>query len=67
MEKNIKIGNKTISETSPVYIVAEMSGNHNMDFNRAKEIIYRSKCAGADAVKIQTYTCLLYTSPSPRD
>lgn len=56
MEKNIKIGNKIISETSPVYIVAEMSGNHNMDFNRAKEIIYRSKCAGADAVKIQTYT-----------
>lgn len=31
MEKNIKIGNKIISETSPVYIVAEMSGNHNMD------------------------------------
>ena len=56
MKKNIKIGNKIISETSPVYIVAEMSGNHNMDFNRAKEIIYRSKCAGADAVKIQTYT-----------
>ncbi len=56
MYKEIKIGNRTISEASPVYIVAEMSGNHNMDFNRAKEIIYRSKCAGADAVKIQTYT-----------
>lgn len=56
MDKEIEIGDKVISNESPVYIVAEMSGNHNMDFERAKEIIYRSKCAGADAVKIQTYT-----------
>ena len=56
MKKSIKIGNRLISENSPCYIVAEMSGNHNMDFNRAKEIIYRAYKAGADAVKIQTYT-----------
>ena len=56
MNKEIKIGNHIISEDSPVYIVAEMSGNHNMDFERAKKIIAAAKEAGADAVKIQTYT-----------
>lgn len=56
MNKEIKIGNHTISENSPVYIVAEMSGNHNMDFNRAKKIIDAAVQAGADAIKIQTYT-----------
>ena len=56
MQKIIKIGNRTISSDSPVFIVAEMSANHNMDINRAKEIIDVSADAGADAVKIQTYT-----------
>lgn len=56
MTKEIRIGSQIISEESGVYIVAEMSGNHNMNFDRAKEIIYRAKAAGADAVKIQTYT-----------
>lgn len=56
MEKEIRIGNKVISENSPVFIVAEMSANHNMDFDRAVEIIKAAKEAGADAVKIQTYT-----------
>ncbi len=56
MEKKIRIGNKVISEDSPTFIVAEMSGNHNMDFDRAVEIMKAAKEAGADAVKIQTYT-----------
>lgn len=56
MDKKIEIGNDVISDKSRTYIVAEMSGNHNMDINRAKEIIRQSKLAGADAVKIQTYT-----------
>lgn len=56
MKKKLKIGNRIISKDSPAYIVAEMSGNHNMDFNRAKQIIEAAKEAGADAVKIQTYT-----------
>ena len=42
--------------TDPVYIVAEMSANHRGDFGRAKEIIAAAKSAGADAVKLQTYT-----------
>lgn len=56
MEKTIKIGDKRIGPDSPAFIVAEMSGNHNMDFDRAVEILKAAREAGADAVKIQTYT-----------
>lgn len=56
MNKEIKIGRHIISNDSPTYMVAEMSANHNMDFNRAKAIIKAAKESGADAIKIQTYT-----------
>ena len=56
MNREIKIGNHIISENTPCFIVAEMSANHNMDYDRAVAIIRAAKEAGADAVKIQTYT-----------
>lgn len=56
MKKEIKIGNRVISEDSPTFIIAEMSANHNMDFDRAVAIMEAARDAGADAVKIQTYT-----------
>lgn len=56
MNKEIKIGTRVISETSPTFVVAEMSGNHNQDYGRALEIIHAAAQAGADAVKLQTYT-----------
>lgn len=56
MNKEIKIGNHIISENSPTFIVAEMSANHLMDFDRAVAIMQAAKDAGADAIKIQTYT-----------
>lgn len=56
MNKLININKKTIGTNSPAYIIAEMSGNHNMDFNRAVKIIEAAKKAGADAIKLQTYT-----------
>ncbi len=56
MKKEIKIGNRIIGENSPAFIIAEVSANHNMDFDRAVAIIKAAKDAGADAVKIQTYT-----------
>ncbi|MCI9142463.1 MAG: pseudaminic acid synthase [Lachnospiraceae bacterium] len=56
MNREIKIGKHVISEKTPCFIVAEMSANHNMDYDRAVAIIRAAKEAGADAVKIQTYT-----------
>ena len=48
VNKEIQIGKHTISKNSPTYIVAEMSANHNMDFNRAKAIIEAAKKYGFD-------------------
>ena len=56
MNKEIKIGSHIINEHSPVFIVAELSANHNQDYGRAVEILHAAKEAGADAVKLQTYT-----------
>ena len=56
MKTEIVIGGKKIGSANPCFIIAEMSGNHNMDFERAKTMIREVKKAGADAVKLQTYT-----------
>lgn len=56
MKKSITIGNNIISDENKAYLIAEMSGNHNQDFERAKKIIAEAKQAGADAIKLQTYT-----------
>ncbi len=56
MNKEFFIGQKRIAEDAPAFIVAELSANHNQDFNRAVEIIHAAKEAGADAIKLQTYT-----------
>lgn len=52
----MKIGSRVIGDGQPAYIIAEMSANHAGDITRAKEIIYAAKEAGADCIKIQTYT-----------
>jgi pseudaminic acid synthase len=56
MAGTIKINSRQISPGHPVYIVAEMSANHNHDFDQAVKIIEAAKEAGADAIKLQTYT-----------
>ncbi|NMM61291.1 pseudaminic acid synthase [Clostridium sp. P21] len=56
MEDYIQIGNKKVGGNNSTFIIAEMSANHNQDFNKALEIIKRAKEAGADAIKLQTYT-----------
>jgi pseudaminic acid synthase len=56
MIMDIAINGRVIGPEHPPYIVAEMSANHNKDFSRAMEIIKAAQEAGADAVKLQTYT-----------
>ena len=52
----IEIQNKIIDRSSPAFIVAELSANHNQNFDLAVKTIKAMKVAGADAVKLQTYT-----------
>lgn len=47
---------RLIGTGQPCYIIAEMSANHNNDYKRAEEIVRAAARAGADAVKMQTYT-----------
>ena len=54
--QTVKIKNRIIGDGNPAYIIAEMSANHAGSIERAKEIIRAAKEAGADCVKIQTYT-----------
>ena len=56
MAKTFKIGNRIIGPGYPAYIIAEMSGNHAGSIDNAIKIIHAAKEAGADCVKIQTYT-----------
>lgn len=52
----IEINKRKIGRDFSPYIIAEMSANHGQDFNQAVQIIRAAKEAGADAIKLQTYT-----------
>jgi len=56
MSAVMEIQNRKIGPGRPAYIVAEVSGNHGQDFDQAVRILQAAKEAGADAVKLQTYT-----------
>ena len=56
MTAYVKIKNRRIGPGYPCYVVAEMSANHNQSFDDAVKIIEAAKDAGADAIKLQTYT-----------
>lgn len=53
---SIHIAGRPIGPEQPPYIIAELSGNHNGDLQRALALIDVAVDAGADAVKLQTYT-----------
>ncbi len=53
---DINIGGYVIGEHKKPFIIAEMSGNHNQSLERAMQIVKAAADAGADAVKLQTYT-----------
>ena len=56
MPQNLIINDRQIGTGMPVYIVAEISANHNQSFEHAVQLIRSAKDVGADAVKLQTYT-----------
>ena len=52
----IHIAEREIGTNQTPYIIAEISGNHRGEIARAFRLIDEAKRAGADAVKLQTYT-----------
>jgi pseudaminic acid synthase len=52
----MQIGNYKIDKDSKVFIIAELSANHNGSLETAIETIHAAKRAGADCIKLQTYT-----------
>ena len=53
---NIKILNRQIGDIHKPFVIAEMSGNHNNKIERAMDLVKAAHEAGADAIKLQTYT-----------
>ena len=62
----IRVGKRKIGEKEKVFIIAEISGNHNHDIKRALRIIDEAADPGADAIKLQTYTADTITLDSDR-
>lgn len=67
MASQIKIGGRSVGVGAPAYIVAELSANHNQSVEQAVRIIQAAKNAGADAVKLQTYTADTITMRSEKE
>jgi len=52
----MRIGEKMVGEGRPCFIIAELSGNHHQKYEEAEALVQAAAAAGADAVKLQTYT-----------
>src|SRR5205807_6543533 len=56
MKAELVINGRPIGARHPVYVIAELSANHGQKFDQAMEMVRAAKAAGADAIKLQTYT-----------
>src|SRR5262249_59621496 len=59
-------GSRLVGRGQPGYVVAEVSANHGHDLEQAVRLVHAAKEAGADAVKLQTYTADTLTLDSDR-
>jgi pseudaminic acid synthase len=64
---SFRIGKNEVGGGKPVYVIAELSANHQQEFERAARLIAAAKEAGANAVKLQTYTPDTMTIRSDRE
>jgi len=67
MTRHLQISGHTIGCGQKTYIIAEVSANHNQDYDQAVRIIHLAHEAGADAIKLQTYTADTITVSSTKD
>lgn len=61
------IGDRKIGSDYPVYFIAELSCNHNQNFEVAQELVRAAASSGADAVKLQTYSADTMTIDSDKE
>lgn len=57
---DIKIGKKFITESAPVFIIAEAGANHNGSLSTAKDLVTAARKSGADCIKFQTFTAEMF-------
>ena len=67
MNNSLQINQRIVGAGQPVYVIAEISANHNHEFEQAAKIVRAAKDAGADAVKLQTYTADTITLRSDQE
>lgn len=61
-----RIGSRTVGTGAPTFIIAELSANHLGEFDRAARLVEAAASAGADAVKLQTFTAQTITIDANR-
>jgi pseudaminic acid synthase len=67
LSAEVTIAGRRIGPALPTYIIAELSANHNQSFDQAVRILHAARDAGADAVKLQTYTADTITLRSDKE
>lgn len=65
--KGVLIGDRLIGEDTSVFIIAELSANHNQSLDLAHATIDAAAIAGADAIKLQTYLAETITLRSKKE